>query len=201
MNLIRARLTSIGKSPPFYGKHHTKESKRKISEAIKKWYQNNPHPKGMLGKKHSTEAKRKTSEAKRGKNNPMYGKYHTEEAKLKMKGLNLKHGDAIRGKRVALYKVFAGIKQRCLNPNCKAYKYYGGKGITICDEWLKSYQAFKFWALLSGYKEGLTIDRINHKGNYEPANCQWITQSDNARKVNKERDVAGRFVSGEERKK
>lgn len=86
-----------------------------------------------------------------------------------------------------LYHVWVEMKQRCYNPNCNRYKYYGAKGIAICDEWLKNYLAFRFWAILNNYQKKLTIDRIRADGNYEPNNCQFITQSENSRKGNIER--------------
>ena len=81
-----------------------------------------------------------------------------------------------------IYKVWSGIKQRCFNPNSNRYKNYGGRGISICDEWKNSFETFCKWALENGYKEGLSIDRIDHEKNYEPSNCRWtdeITQQNN----------------------
>ena len=81
-----------------------------------------------------------------------------------------------------LYKVWCGIKQRCFNPNSNRYKNYGGRGISICDEWKNSFETFCKWALKNGYKEGLSIDRIDHEKNYKPSNCRWtdeITQQNN----------------------
>lgn len=75
-----------------------------------------------------------------------------------------------------LYKVWATMKQRCNDPNCRGYRWYGAKGITYCREWEKV-DAFYDWAMKHGYKDGLTLDRINPKGNYEPSNCRWITMS------------------------
>lgn len=74
--------------------------------------------------------------------------------------------------RSRLYYIWSSMKQRCLNKKNKAYKNYGGRGISICDEWIKSYLSFKKWALLSGYKNNLTLDRTNNNGNYEPCNCK-----------------------------
>lgn len=68
------------------------------------------------------------------------------------------------------------MKARCLDTNSKAYKTYGGVGITVCEEW-KDYVNFKKWALSNGYSEELSIDRIESTGNYEPSNCRWATPS------------------------
>lgn len=100
---------------------------------------------------------------------------------------NLKYG----GCHDRLYRVFSNMKYRCYNTKSDHFKYYGGRGIKVCDEWKNDYAAFKRWALSSGYDENAnrgdcTIDRIDVNGNYEPNNCRWVdmtVQSRNRRNV------------------
>lgn len=80
-----------------------------------------------------------------------------------------------------LHSVWLSMRGRCCNPNNYDFKYYGGKGIQICEEWLE-YESFKEWAFINGYSEGLTLDRIDSSKNYCPENCRWVdmkTQSNN----------------------
>lgn len=89
---------------------------------------------------------------------------------------NKKHGMS----KTRIYKEWKGIKERCLNKNNHAYKNYGGRGITICDEWLgeNGFENFYGWAMKNGYSDDLTIDRINVNGDYEPSNCRWATMKE-----------------------
>jgi len=77
-----------------------------------------------------------------------------------------------------LQQTYSNMKGRCYNPKTNGYKYYGGKGITVCAEWLKDSKKFYAWALNNGYEENLTIDRIENDGNYEPSNCRWATHKE-----------------------
>lgn len=73
-----------------------------------------------------------------------------------------------------LYKKWADMKKRCYNKNVDRYPNYGGRGIKVCDEWNKSFKSFYNWSIKNGWKEGLTIERLNINGNYEPDNCKYI---------------------------
>lgn len=79
-----------------------------------------------------------------------------------------------------LYRVWANMKQRCYNKNNPNYKDYGQRGIAVCDEWLTNFQAFYNWAMINGYDDTLTIDRINVNGNYTPDNCSWVDRKQQA---------------------
>lgn len=108
------------------------------------------------------------------------GCYCMEVNALRLKGnqLGLIHGFTNH----PLRSIRKAMIHRCYHENNKFYKNYGARGIKVCDEWKDSLFLFMDWALSSGWVKGLSIDRINNDGNYEPNNCHWITVSENSRK-------------------
>ena len=80
-------------------------------------------------------------------------------------------------RRTRLYQTWCNMKQRCYNKNNTDYHSYGGRGITICDEWLNDFKAFYDWSMSHGYRDDLTIDRINVDKGYSPDNCRWETNA------------------------
>lgn len=85
-----------------------------------------------------------------------------------------------------LYGIWQNMLNRCRNKNKDKYMAYGGRGITVCEEW-HHFPAFYAWSIANGYADNLTIDRIDVDGNYEPSNCQWITASENSKKAAEDR--------------
>lgn len=94
-----------------------------------------------------------------------------------------------------LYKIWASMIQRCHDRKSKSFKSYGEKGVSVCNEW-REFEGFYSWAINNGYKETLSIDRIDCEGNYSPNNCQWIPLSLNREK---HRDSIMLNYQGEER--
>ena len=111
------------------------------------------------------------------------GCYNRERASQ----INRKHGQSNKSGR--LYPLWASMRRRCYSKKCPDYPNYGGRGIVICDEWKSDFTAFAKWAIENGYKEEktdkginiLTIDRIDVNGNYEPLNCRFVTNAEQAK--------------------
>ena len=87
--------------------------------------------------------------------------------------------------KTKLYRVWHSMKCRCYNKNNEKYPRYGLRGIEVCDDWKNDFAKFYNWAKANGYAEGLSIDRINNDGNYEPSNCRWVTILQNSNNTSK----------------
>lgn len=92
----------------------------------------------------------------------------------KASSANTKHGMY----KSRIYKIWEDMHNRCYQKTYHAYCHYGGRGISICSEWLHDFKCFYDWSMANGYADNLSIDRIDVNGNYEPSNCRWITQKE-----------------------
>lgn len=112
------------------------------------------------------------------------------------KTLNTTHGlSLVNGKPTRLYYTWMGMRERCNNHKATNYERYGGRGIHVCNEWNDNYKAFHDWAYANGYKDNLTIDRIDVNGNYSPENCRWATPKEQARNKRNNMNVTFRGVT------
>ena len=92
-----------------------------------------------------------------------------------------------------LYNTWGKMKSRCNNPNDKDFARYGGRGIKVCEDWIR-FSRFEQWALHNGYSDNLTIDRIDNDGDYEPSNCKWSTMAEQNNNRSLTRDWHGRYA-------
>jgi len=106
------------------------------------------------------------------------------------------------GINTRLYRIWSNMKTRCTNSHSQ-YKYsrYGGRGISVCEEWMNDFESFKNWAVSHGYSDSLTLDRIDNDGNYGPDNCRWATMSEqcfNRHKKEKSHEQQDTFQASDE---
>lgn len=119
-------------------------------------------------------------------------------AKASGNRLKTKHGGSVRRRRYSLYEAYKSMLSRCYTPGSSSYKWYGGKGVKVCDEW-KDFGVFEQWATANGYQRGLHLDRIDSDKDYCPENCRYIPHSENSRRARAEYHFVKKpkFLGGE----
>ena len=102
------------------------------------------------------------------------------------------HGQSRNGN--ALYRTWTNMKSRCSDPNAKYFSEYGGRGIQVCSDWLRSFAAFQAWALKAGYESSLTLDRIDNSKHYAPDNCRWASRTTQQRNRRSQKGSSSQYV-------
>lgn len=87
----------------------------------------------------------------------------------------MNYKDGLRNNHNRLYRIYVNMKSRCYNQKASRYNRYGGRGIRVCEEWLHDFKQFYDWAMVSGYSDSLSLDRIDCNKDYSPNNCRWVT--------------------------
>ena len=119
------------------------------------------------------------------KRSPEYLQKLSERMRMHPLPENLKQGRLTHGlSRKRIYGIWRNMHSRCRYPTASRYKQYGGRGIRVCPEW-KNFQSFALWAMANGYRDDLTIDRINPDQNYEPSNCRFLSKDANSKRSRK----------------
>lgn len=99
--------------------------------------------------------------------------------KCQRKENSIKALSTVRGlSKTRLHRIWQNMRNRCYYKNLPEFKYWGGRGITVCNEWKNSFLAFYDWSMANGYNDNLSIDRIDVDGNYCPDNCRWATAAE-----------------------
>lgn len=116
------------------------------------------------------------------------GCLHREQAAIQGKNNTIHGGSRRTEPKERLFRIWGNMRDRCRREKCPAYKNYGGRGISICEEW-NDYSVFRDWAYSHGYSDSLSIDRIDVNGNYEPSNCRWVTAKEQANNTRRSRYI------------
>jgi len=119
------------------------------------------------------------------------GCYREEQSNKALIERSTTHGET----KTRLHNIWHGMKQRCGYKKSINYKWYGAKGISVCDEWGKSYITFRDWAISNGYEGNLSIDRIDFNKNYEASNCRWVTPKEQANNRSNNKNITHNGVT------